>query len=96
QIFRDHDVILEFDGATSANKISAKGGGFMRYPFDLQDLRSIELTNNKYLIDVAGYVTNVGRTTHQRTGSRTLDFYLADGRVVPGRPDSNECEAVQQ
>ncbi|GJV01000.1 ribonuclease H-like domain-containing protein [Tanacetum coccineum] len=79
QIFRDHAVILKFDGATSVRKISAKGGGFMRYLFDLQDLGSIELTNNKYLIDVVGYVTNVGRTTHQRTGSRTLVFYLADG-----------------
>nr|GEY02031.1 hypothetical protein [Tanacetum cinerariifolium] len=31
-----------------------------------------------YLADVSGYVTNVGRTTHQRTGSQTLDFYLTN------------------
>ncbi|GKD31026.1 ATP-dependent DNA helicase PIF7-like protein [Tanacetum coccineum] len=79
RIFRDHAVILEFDGATSARKTSVTEGGFVRYPFELQDLGNIELTNNKYLIDVAGYVTNVGRTTYQRTGSRTLDFYLANG-----------------
>ncbi|GJS02536.1 54S ribosomal protein L19, mitochondrial [Tanacetum coccineum] len=72
RIFRDHAVILEFDGATFV---------FVRYPFELQDPGNIELINNKYLIDVAGYVTNVGKTTHQRTGSRTLDFYLTNGRV---------------
>ncbi|GKA36290.1 reverse transcriptase domain-containing protein, partial [Tanacetum coccineum] len=58
RIFRDHAVILEFDGATSARKTSVTGGGFVRYPFELQDLGNIELTNNKYLIDVVGYVTN--------------------------------------
>ncbi|GJZ67890.1 zinc finger, CCHC-type containing protein [Tanacetum coccineum] len=80
RIFRDHAVILKFDGATSAHKTSVTGGGFVRYPFELQDLGNIKLTNNKYLIDVAGYVTNVGRKTYQRTGSRTLDFYLVNGR----------------
>ncbi|GJU88955.1 RNA-directed DNA polymerase, eukaryota, reverse transcriptase zinc-binding domain protein [Tanacetum coccineum] len=29
--------------------------------------------------DVAGYVTNVGRITYQKSGSRTLDFSLANG-----------------
>nr|GFC95050.1 replication protein A 70 kDa DNA-binding subunit C-like [Tanacetum cinerariifolium] len=28
----------------------------------------------------AGYVTNVGRISHQKSGSRTLDFSLANGR----------------
>ncbi|GJY76035.1 replication protein A 70 kDa DNA-binding subunit C-like protein [Tanacetum coccineum] len=79
RIFRDHAVILEFDGATSVRKTSVKGGGFVRYPFELQDLGNIKLTNNKYLIDVVGYVINVGRTTQQRIGSRTLDFYLTNG-----------------
>ncbi|GJY57236.1 replication protein A 70 kDa DNA-binding subunit C-like protein [Tanacetum coccineum] len=79
RIFRDHAVILEFDRATLARETSVTGGGFVRYPFELQDLGNIELTNNKYLIDVAGYVTNVGRTTYQKTGSRTLDFYLTNG-----------------
>nr|GEU91103.1 hypothetical protein [Tanacetum cinerariifolium] len=70
RIFRDHAIILGFDGATFVRKTSVKGGGFVRYPFELQDLGNIELTNNKYLI---------GRTTHQRTSSRTLDFYLTNG-----------------
>nr|GFA97487.1 hypothetical protein [Tanacetum cinerariifolium] len=45
----------------------------------LAELGSIELTDNKYLIDVAGYVTNVGQITQQKSGSRTLDFSLASG-----------------
>ncbi|GJT89833.1 replication protein A 70 kDa DNA-binding subunit C-like protein [Tanacetum coccineum] len=84
RIFRDHAVILEFDGATFVCKTSVKGGGFVRYPFELQDLGNIKLTNNKYLIDVAGYVINVGRMTQQRIGSRTLDFYLTNGSDCEG------------
>ncbi|GKE08055.1 hypothetical protein Tco_1411606, partial [Tanacetum coccineum] len=38
-------------------------------------------TNNKYLIDVAGYVTNVSRIVQQKTGSKTLDFHLANFRT---------------
>nr|GEV23403.1 hypothetical protein [Tanacetum cinerariifolium] len=37
QIFKDHDFILEFDGATSVRKASGKDGGFVRYPFQLQE-----------------------------------------------------------
>ncbi|GJR90541.1 zinc finger MYM-type protein 1-like protein [Tanacetum coccineum] len=48
----------------------------------LVDFYSIEPTNNKYLIDVAGYVTNVGRTTHQKLGLRNLDFYLANHKLL--------------
>ncbi|GJZ89762.1 DNA helicase PIF1, ATP-dependent [Tanacetum coccineum] len=46
----------------------------------LVDFDDIELTNNKYMIDVSGYVTNVGRTTYTKSGSKTLDFYLANQR----------------
>ncbi|GJV84082.1 putative ribonuclease H-like domain-containing protein [Tanacetum coccineum] len=31
--------------------------------------------------DVAGYVTNVGQITQQKSGSQTLDFSLANGRL---------------
>ncbi|GJR30818.1 RNA-directed DNA polymerase, eukaryota [Tanacetum coccineum] len=79
RIFRDHAYMIELDGATSVRKTSVKGGGFVRYPFQLKEFGSIELTNNKYLIDVAGYVTNVSRITQQKSGSRTLDFSLANG-----------------
>nr|GEY56048.1 hypothetical protein [Tanacetum cinerariifolium] len=79
RIFRDHTYIIELDGVSSVRKASVKSGGFVRYPFQLIPLGSIELTNNRYLIDVAGYVTNVGQISHQKSGSRTLDFSLANG-----------------
>nr|GEW14619.1 reverse transcriptase domain-containing protein [Tanacetum cinerariifolium] len=79
RIFKDHTYMIELDGARSVRKASVKSGGFVRYPFQLIPLGSIELKDNKYLIDVAGYVTNVGRINHQKSGSRTLDFSLANG-----------------
>ncbi|GKD89600.1 hypothetical protein Tco_1365107 [Tanacetum coccineum] len=50
RIFKDHAYMIEFDGATSVRKTSVKSGGFVRYPFQLKELGSIELTDNKYLI----------------------------------------------
>ncbi|GJQ94919.1 reverse transcriptase domain-containing protein [Tanacetum coccineum] len=85
RIFKDHAYMIEFDGATSVRKTSVKSGGFVRYPFQLKELGSIELTDNKYLIGipylayVAGYVTNLGRITQQKSGSRTIDFFIANG-----------------
>ncbi|GJS28375.1 retrovirus-related pol polyprotein from transposon TNT 1-94 [Tanacetum coccineum] len=79
RIFRDDPYMIELDGATSVRRLSVKGGGFVWYPFQLIELASIELMDNKYLIDVAGYVTNVGRITYQKSGSRMLDFSLANG-----------------
>nr|GEZ21038.1 hypothetical protein [Tanacetum cinerariifolium] len=79
RIFKDHTYMIELDGATSVRKASVKNGRFVRYPFQLIPLGSIELKDNIYLIDVAGYVTNVGRINHQKSGSRTLDFSLANG-----------------
>nr|GEV08316.1 serine-threonine/tyrosine-protein kinase catalytic domain-containing protein [Tanacetum cinerariifolium] len=46
--------------------------------FEIDDL---EPTNNKYLTDAVGYVTNVGRTMQQKAGSTTLDFHLANRRL---------------
>ncbi|GKB03716.1 reverse transcriptase [Tanacetum coccineum] len=48
--------------------------------FRLVEIDELEPINNKYLIDVVGYVTNVGRITQTRTGSKTLDFYMANCR----------------
>nr|GEX06859.1 hypothetical protein [Tanacetum cinerariifolium] len=81
-IFRDHTYTIEPDGATSVRKAYVKSDGFVRYPFQLIPLGSIKLTDNKYLIDVAGYVTNVGRINHQKSGSRTPDFSLANGMFI--------------
>ncbi|GJR79699.1 ATP-dependent DNA helicase PIF1-like protein [Tanacetum coccineum] len=72
--------MLELDGATTIRKVFVKPDGFIRFPFQLVDFDHLETTNNKYLIDAAGYVTNVGRIVQQKTGSKTLDFHLANSR----------------
>ncbi|GJV44870.1 replication protein A 70 kDa DNA-binding subunit C-like protein [Tanacetum coccineum] len=77
---KNDTFMLEFDGSTTIRKAFVKVEGFVRYPFQLVDFDSIEPTNNKYLIDVVGYVTNVGRTTYQKSGFMNLDFYLANHR----------------
>lgn len=35
-----------------------------------------------YLLDVAGYVTNVGRLNYMKTGQKNLDFYLQNKRLI--------------
>ncbi|GJY91159.1 replication protein A 70 kDa DNA-binding subunit C-like protein [Tanacetum coccineum] len=78
RVFKDDMVMLEFDGATIVRKASVSGDGFLRYVLRLVEFDDIELTNNKYFIDVAGYVTNVGRFSYTKGGSKTLEFYLAN------------------
>ncbi|GJZ07293.1 replication protein A 70 kDa DNA-binding subunit C-like protein [Tanacetum coccineum] len=80
RIFRDDKFMIEFDGETTARKVSADPHGFCRYPFRLIEFDQVEAANNKYLIDIVGYVTNVGRTSYTRKGSKTLEFYLANQR----------------
>ncbi|GJR97083.1 hypothetical protein Tco_0269257 [Tanacetum coccineum] len=80
RIFRDDKFMIEFDGETTTRKVSADPHSFCRYPFCLIEFDLVEAANNKYLIDIAGYVTNVGRTSYTRTGSKTLEFYLANQR----------------
>ncbi|GJU17896.1 reverse transcriptase domain-containing protein, partial [Tanacetum coccineum] len=70
RIFKQDMFMLEFDGETTVRKVSVD--------FRLVDLDQIEFTNNKYLIDVVGYVTNVGRITYTKSGSKTLDFFIAN------------------
>ncbi|GJS13239.1 replication protein A 70 kDa DNA-binding subunit C-like protein [Tanacetum coccineum] len=80
RIFKHDKIMLEFDGETTVRKVFVNGLGFLRYPFQLIEFDRIEPANNKYLIDVTGYVTDVGRTNYTKTGSRNLDFYLANQR----------------
>ncbi|GJY97306.1 replication protein A 70 kDa DNA-binding subunit C-like protein [Tanacetum coccineum] len=78
RVFRHDMFMLEFDGSTTIRKVSANSDGFVRYTSQLVNFDNIKLTNNKYMIDVSGYVTNVRRTTYTKSGSKTLDFYLAN------------------
>nr|GEY06663.1 hypothetical protein [Tanacetum cinerariifolium] len=80
RIQKNDTFMIEFDGATSIRKTFVKPGGFVLYSFQLVDINGIEPTHNKYLIDVVGYITNVGRTTYQKTGFQNLDFYFANHR----------------
>ncbi|GKC38416.1 retrotransposon protein, putative, unclassified [Tanacetum coccineum] len=80
RVMRFVDFMVEFDGDTTIQKSSMKSKGFNCYPFQLVEIDDLEPTNNKFLVDVAGYGTNMGRSTQQRTGSKTLDFYLANRR----------------
>nr|GEU94767.1 hypothetical protein [Tanacetum cinerariifolium] len=80
RIFRHDMFMIEFDGETTARKVSADPHGFYRYPFHLIEFDQVEPTNNKYFIDIAEYVTNVGRRSYTKTGSKTLEFYLANQR----------------
>ncbi|GKA08652.1 hypothetical protein Tco_0687983 [Tanacetum coccineum] len=77
RVIRFANFMLEFDGESTVRKSFLKSGGFTRYPFQLVEIDELEPTNNKYLIDVVGYMTNVGRITQTRTCSKTLDFYMA-------------------
>nr|GEU31594.1 hypothetical protein [Tanacetum cinerariifolium] len=80
RIMKNDVYMLEFDGSKTIRKASIKADGFVRCLFQLQDFDGIELSNNKYLIDVVGYVTNIESTNHLKSGSKNLDFYLANHR----------------
>nr|GEY58708.1 hypothetical protein [Tanacetum cinerariifolium] len=93
----DNDAyMLEFDGSKTIRKALVKEYGFVRYPFQLQDFDGIESSDNKYLIDVVGYMTNVERANHLKSCSRNLDFHLANHRTRKGWNfppcESNTCK----
>ncbi|GJW79947.1 reverse transcriptase domain-containing protein [Tanacetum coccineum] len=79
-VLRFAHFIVDMDGDTVVRKSSVRPDGFARYPFQLVEFDSLEPTNNKYLIDAVGYVTSVGRTTTTRSGSKNIDFHLANNR----------------
>ncbi|GJY44682.1 reverse transcriptase domain-containing protein [Tanacetum coccineum] len=65
--------------------VSAVTGRYLSTDFivsDAKDSDGIESLDNKYLIDVFGYMTNVGRTNHLKSSSKNLDFHLANHRVT--------------
>ncbi|KAL6542525.1 hypothetical protein OROMI_024127 [Orobanche minor] len=78
--FVTNAYIIEFHGGTTVRKSLVKSDGFVRHPFDLIAFDDLQVTDNKHLIDVVGFITNVGRSIKQKSGSRTLDFYLTNRR----------------
>ncbi|KAL6522290.1 hypothetical protein OROHE_016843 [Orobanche hederae] len=81
RIKKESAYMIEFHGGMTVRRSSVKADGFARHPFDLIYFDDQQVTNKKYLIDIVGYITNVGRSTQQRTGLKTLDFYLINQRV---------------
>nr|GEU68694.1 hypothetical protein [Tanacetum cinerariifolium] len=78
RIRKEDTFMLEFEGDTRAWKSLAKSD-------DLSCILSNCVTSyscKQYILDVARYITNVGRSIQQRTSFRTLDFYLANQRCL--------------
>ncbi|KAL6511289.1 hypothetical protein OROHE_020513 [Orobanche hederae] len=82
RIMKKSAYIIEFHGGTTVRKSLVKSDGFVRHPFDLIAFDDLQVTDNKHLIDVVGFITNVGRNIKQKSGSRTLDFYLTNRRPI--------------
>ncbi|KAL6514368.1 hypothetical protein OROHE_019110 [Orobanche hederae] len=80
RIMKKSAYIIEFHGGTTVRKSLVKSDGFVRHPFDLIAFDDLQVIDNKHLIDVIGFITNVGRSIKQKSGSRTLDFYLTNRR----------------
>ncbi|KAL6547381.1 hypothetical protein OROMI_023102 [Orobanche minor] len=78
-----------FDGTTTARKVSVMADDFERYLFQLENLASLEPTENKFLIDVSGYVTNVGRTTSRKQAPKLL-ISIWQIRVVNAKHYNNK------
>ncbi|GJT76864.1 reverse transcriptase domain-containing protein [Tanacetum coccineum] len=78
RVLRFAHFIVEMDVDTIVRRSAVKPDGFARYPFQLVEFDSLEPTNNKYLIGKA-----LNRTTTMRSGSKTLDFHLANNRLCP-------------
>ncbi|KAL6505937.1 hypothetical protein OROHE_023316 [Orobanche hederae] len=79
RIKKESAYMIEFHGGTNVRRSPIKEDGFVRHPFDLIDFDDLQVSNNKYLITLLD-MSNVGRSTKQRTGSKTLDFYLINQR----------------
>ncbi|KAK9056641.1 hypothetical protein SSX86_024003 [Deinandra increscens subsp. villosa] len=68
------------EGSTVFKKVSVDHGGFERYPFQIVQFEDLEVTNNKYFVDVIGYVTTTDNVSTTSTGKRTLEFNLRNER----------------
>nr|GEV96950.1 hypothetical protein [Tanacetum cinerariifolium] len=73
-------------------------GGYLSTDFVVSDSKHATFmlkfdgatTMRKAAVNVTGFVRNVGRITYQKSGSRTLEFYLANQRLWGGLGDMIE------
>ncbi|GJV38867.1 replication protein A 70 kDa DNA-binding subunit C-like protein [Tanacetum coccineum] len=64
RILKDNAYLIELNGSTSVRKATTNVGCFVRHPFQLMEFEAIQPTEKKYMIDVTGYITNVGKYVH--------------------------------
>ncbi|KAK9050299.1 hypothetical protein SSX86_007279 [Deinandra increscens subsp. villosa] len=85
RILKDSRFMIELQGSTVVRKVPGVHEGFVRYPFSLVELEDLQVTGNKYFVDVIGYVLSVGSIIKQASGRETLEFQLHNerGRFVP-------------
>ncbi|KAL6558413.1 hypothetical protein OROMI_018763 [Orobanche minor] len=76
RIIKDNTYLIELNGSTSIRKATVNVGCFVRHPFRLMDFENIQPTER----NIIGYVANVGKSAQPRTGSKSLDFILANER----------------
>ncbi|GJW00027.1 hypothetical protein Tco_1555278 [Tanacetum coccineum] len=81
RIRKDDAFMLEFNGATSARKALAKGGGFVRHPFQFVELDSVELRDNKYMIGLFNneHALEPWTSTWPTKGVRCLELHYGVG-----------------
>ncbi|KAK9053094.1 hypothetical protein SSX86_029724 [Deinandra increscens subsp. villosa] len=80
RILKDSQYMIELHGSTVFKKVSVDHGGFERYPFQIVQFEDLEVTNNKYFVDVIGYVTTADNVSTTSTGRRMLEFNLRNER----------------
>ncbi|KAK9049492.1 hypothetical protein SSX86_031539 [Deinandra increscens subsp. villosa] len=80
RILKDSQYMIELQGSTVFKKVSVDHGGFERYHFQIVQFEDLEVTNNKYFVDVIGYVTTAANVSTTSTGKRALEFNLRNER----------------
>ncbi|XP_071697351.1 replication factor A protein 1-like [Rutidosis leptorrhynchoides] len=80
RILKDNQLMLELQGSTYVRKDTIDVAGFIRHPFQCVEFENLTPTFKEYLVDVIGYVTNVGEPSPQKTGAKTLDLFLTNQR----------------
>ncbi|GKD32126.1 mediator of RNA polymerase II transcription subunit 34 isoform X2 [Tanacetum coccineum] len=76
RIFRHDMFMIEFDGETTARKVSADPYGFRIYPFRLIEFDQVEPANNKYLTDIARLVLLTAYISFVLQSWDSYDCYL--------------------
>ncbi|XP_071688220.1 uncharacterized protein [Rutidosis leptorrhynchoides] len=81
RILKDNKMMIQLQGATYLKKHTITATStFIWHLFDCIEIEDLVPTDDKYLVDFAGHVINVGSPKDQRTGAATLDFDLANER----------------